>query len=116
MSNKIYKSPLALAQDEFHTLINEDEDTYRETLRNKKGWSAEAANNYPALKQLNKNVGDILTSKTGRRYRIDNPSDLEGLKTWGKDHILLRQVDDKDNDIFDFGSYGWFPIGEYLKK
>ena len=76
----------------------------------------ESENNYEALKQLNKKVGDILTTKSGRKYRIDEPADLEGLKTWGKDHVLLRELNDKGEDVFDFGSYGWFPIGGFMNN
>ncbi len=71
---------------------------------------------YSALSQLKRKVGDILTTKSGRKYRIDEPADKEGLRTWGKDHILLRELNDKGEDVFDFGSYGWFPIGDFLKK
>lgn len=49
MADKVYKNPLALAQDEFQTLVNEDNDTYQETLRNKKGWSGDGAAKQAAL-------------------------------------------------------------------
>ena len=81
-----------------------------------KNLTDEENSSYEALKKLNKKVGDFLVSKTGRKYRIDEPSDSEGLKIWGKDHVLLRELNDKDEDVFDYGSYGWFPIGFFAEN
>ena len=63
---------------------------------------------YPALANKNKKYGDILLDNKGRKYRVEEP-DTKGLKTWGKDHILVREIDDEGKEVYDYGSYGWFP-------
>ena len=106
MANKTFKSPVDQARADFEAgkiSLGQLDDI------------ALANPEYPALFQLKKNYGDVLDTPSGRRYRIEEPTDKEGLKTWGKDHILLREINDKDEDVFDFGSHGWFPIGEFLK-
>lgn len=119
MANRIYKNPLEQARADFQ-YSEDDAKKFKdagfdvaseEETRKIFGGSPD----YPALFKLKKNYGDVLDTPSGRRYRIEEPSDKEGLKTWGKDHILLREINDKDEDVFDFGSHGWFPIGEFLK-
>ena len=87
-----------------------------ETFKNPMEMAIDVMNDYPSLAKLGKKIGDFLETKNGRRYRIENPSDEADSKLWGKDHVLLREIDADDNEVYDFGSYGWFPIGEWLKK
>ena len=82
-----------------------------------RSWGSKDTNDdYIALDTLNTKYGEFLTDSKGRRYRVDEPTDKKGLSLWGKDHILLREVDENGKEVYDYGSYGWFPIEMFKKK
>lgn len=60
-------------------------------------------------------VGDIVSTKQGKKFRVENPDDAQSEKTWGNTHTFAQEIDEKGNEVHNFGSRAYIPNDQFEK-